>query len=101
MDGRTEWYHAQTIGNSGRIGLEGDHTSNKTFALLLPAIRNDMNLESNAMRDAGFENLHRMRESSSTEENTTELADFLSISEEDAHKIVEADYIFSDLPLPT
>ena len=53
------------------------------------------------MRDAGFENLHRMRESSSTEENTTELADFLSISEEDAHKIVEADYIFSDLPLPT
>ena len=101
MDGETEWYHARTIGNGGRIGLEGDQTSNETFALLLPTIRNDINIESDAMRDAGFENLHRMRESSSTEENTTELADLLSISEEDAHKIVEADYIFSDLSLPT
>ena len=60
-----------------------------------------MNFESDAMRDAGLENLHRMRESSSIEENTAKLADFLSISEEDAHKIVEADYIFSDLSLPT
>ena len=55
-----------------------------------------MNFESDALRDAGFENLHRMRESSSIEENTIDLADFLSISEDDARKIVEADYIFSD-----
>ena len=55
-----------------------------------------MNFESGAMRDAGLENLHRMRESSSIEENTAELADFLSIPEDDARTIVEADYIFSD-----
>ena len=73
----------------------------RNFARLLPTIRNDMNFESDAMRDAGFENLHRMRVSSSIEENTAELADFLSISEEDPHKIVEADYTFSNLSLPT
>ena len=55
-----------------------------------------MNFESDALRDTGFENLHRMHKSSSIEENTAELADFLSISEDDARKILEADYIFSD-----
>ena len=84
------------IGHAMRVGLAGDHTSNETLARLLPTIRNDMNFESDALRDTGFENLHRMHESSSIEENTAELADFLSISEDDARKILEADYIFSD-----
>jgi len=62
-----EFSEEYMIGHAMRVGLAGDHTSNETFARLLPTIRNDMNFESDALRDAGFENLHRMRESSSIE----------------------------------
>lgn len=84
------------IGHAMRVGLAGDHTSNETLERLLPTIRNDINFESDALRDAEFERLHRMRQSSSIEANAQELANLLTISIDNARKIVEADYIFSD-----
>lgn len=84
------------IGHAMRVGLAGEQTSNETLERLLPTIRNDMNFESDAIRDAEFENLGRMRESASVEDNATEIAKFLSITYDKGREIAEADYLFQD-----
>ena len=84
------------IGHAMRVGLAGEQTSSETLERLLPTIRNDMNFESDAIRDAEFENLGRMRETASVDENAKEVAKFLSISHDKGREIAEADYLFRD-----
>ncbi|MEP1522292.1 DUF5928 domain-containing protein [Ascidiaceihabitans sp.] len=84
------------IGHAMRVGLAGDQTSTDTLERLLPTIRNDMIFESDRIRDAGFENLEKMREGAEVEENAKALASFLRISPEKAFEIAQADYLFSD-----
>ena len=84
------------IGHAMRVGLAGDQTSTDTLDRLLPTIRNDMIFESDRIRDAGFEHLQRVREGAENEENAEALATFLRISPEQAHQIVDADYLFAD-----
>ena len=62
----------------------------------MPTIRNDMVFESDRIRDAEFENMSRMREGATVEENTRALSNFLSIGEDKAHEIASADYLFAD-----
>lgn len=84
------------IGHAMRVGLAGEQTPVETLDRLLPTIRNDMNFESDAMRDAEFENFSRIRESATHEENASELATFLTIPHEKGSEIVAVDYLFSD-----
>ncbi|WP_299564669.1 DUF5928 domain-containing protein [uncultured Sulfitobacter sp.] len=84
------------IGHSMRVGLAGEQTSQETLDRLLPTIRNDMTFESDAIRDAQFENHSRMRESASSAENAEELAKFLGVSAEKAQEITSTDYLFAD-----
>ena len=79
-----------------RVGLAGEQTSQETLDRLLPTIRNDMVFESDAIRDAQFENHSRMREGASPDVNAQELVKFLGISNEKAHEITNTDYLFSD-----
>jgi len=79
-----------------RVGLAGEQTSQETLDRLLPTIRNDMVFESDAIRDAQFENHSRIRETASSEENATEMAKFLGVSGEKAHEITSTDYLFAD-----
>ncbi len=84
------------VGHSMRVGLAGEQTSQETLDRLLPTIRNDMIYESDAIRDAQFENHSRMRESASSGENAEQLANFLGLSVEKAHEITSTENLFAD-----
>ncbi|MCX7566555.1 DUF5928 domain-containing protein [Sulfitobacter sp. F26169L] len=84
------------VGHAMRVGLAGEQTSQETLDRLLPTIRNDMVYESDAIRDAQFENHSRMRETASAAENADELAKFLGIAGDKAHDIASTDYLFAD-----
>jgi hypothetical protein len=84
------------IGHAMRVGLAGEQTNSDTLERLLPTIRNDMVFESDHIRDAEFENMNRMREGATLEENTHALSNFLSIGEDKAREIASAEYLFAD-----
>ncbi|PIE16209.1 MAG: glycosyl transferase [Rhodobacterales bacterium] len=84
------------IGHAQRIGLVGERPAEETLNTLLPTIRNDVILESDRIRDADFEQHYRIRENASPEENTSAIAGFLDISNEDADKIARTEYLFVD-----
>jgi hypothetical protein len=84
------------IGHAMRVGLAGEQTSVETLGRLWPTIRNDMNFESDALRDAEFEHLYRMHESATVKENAKELAKFPTVSHEKGREIAEVDYLFND-----
>lgn len=84
------------IGHAMRVGLAGEQTSTETLERLLPTIRNDMTFESDRIRDAEFEHLDHMRESADVGDNAKALARFLSIPEDKACQIAEAEYLFAD-----
>jgi hypothetical protein len=78
------------------VGLAGENTPQETFNRLLPTIRYDVKFESDRLRDLGFENFHRIRQSGSVDENTVPLAEFLGIPVEKAREIAATDYLFTD-----
>ena len=84
------------IGHARRVGLAGDQTSDATLERLLPTIRNDMVYEADRIRDAGFSRYGRMRESDTAGKNAEKIAEFLSIPQDKATEIAEADYLFAD-----
>ena len=66
------------------------------FARLLPTIRSDMIYEREAIRDAAFSNMSRLRETASVDENAAAIAAFLDASPEVARKLAETPYLFVD-----
>lgn len=84
------------IGHAMRVGLAGEQTTQRTLDRLLPTIRNDIVFESDAIRDAQFENHCRIREAASSKENADELAKFLGVGHDKAHEITSTDYLFAD-----
>lgn len=84
------------LGHARRVGLAGDSTPVETLHRLLPTIRYDVKFESDRLRDADFENFHRIRQSATVEENTGPLAAFLGIPKEQARRIAETHYLFVD-----
>ncbi len=83
-------------GHALRVGLAGEQTAPETLERLLPTIRSDMVFESDRIRDSGFENLTRMRQSADVQENAQALAQFLSVPPATAWDIAGGDHIFSD-----
>jgi hypothetical protein len=84
------------LGHARRVGLAAEHTPQDTLNRLLPTIRYDVKFESDRIRDAGFANSYRMRQSASIDENTLPLAEFLDIPLDKAHAIAATDYLFMD-----
>jgi hypothetical protein len=84
------------IGHAMRVGLAGERTSPDTLERLLPTIRNDMTFESDAIRDAEFENYYRIRQADSPDENADKLAEFLTIPKDKALDISDTEYLFAD-----
>ena len=84
------------IGHARRVGLASEQTPPETMARLLPTIRYDVTFESDRIRDAGFENHYRMKQTASVEENTGPLAEFLGIGTEQAREIAATHYLFVD-----
>ncbi len=83
-------------GHAVRVGLAGDQTSAAALGRLLPTIRNDMTHESDQIKDAGFDRHLRIRETDSPEENAIKIAEFLSISRDNAQQIAAAPHLYAD-----
>ena len=84
------------VGHAKRVGLAGEQTSSDTLERLLPTIRNDMVYESDHIREAGFENLYRLRQRATPEENAAPLAQFLAIAPDTAHDVAATPHLFTD-----
>jgi hypothetical protein len=84
------------IGHARRVGLAGERTPQETIDRLLPTIRYDVKFEGDRIRDAGFSNLSRIRQSASVDENTVPLAEFLDIPVDKAREIAATHYLFAD-----
>jgi len=84
------------IGHANRIGLAGAQTPQETLERLLPTIRQDIVLESDQIRDAGFENHIRMRQSEDIDDLAQRLGRFLQIDADQARKIAETNHLFAD-----
>ncbi len=83
-------------GHAKRVGLAGEHTTDETFAALLPTIRNDVYRESELIRDETFPEFYRIREKAEPQENVEPLAHFLGIEPNKAREIAETEYLFVD-----
>ncbi len=83
-------------GHAQRVGLAGPETSDETMQQLLRTVRHDVLFESDRLRDAKFAHHHTFREGAPLAENTSALADFLSLPEETAQSLAETPYLFSD-----
>ncbi|MEN9850815.1 MAG: hypothetical protein RL128_978, partial [Pseudomonadota bacterium] len=84
------------IGHATRVGLAGEQTPQETLDRLLPTIRYDVKFESDRLRDAGFVNFYRLRESGTVDENTVALAGFLDIPMDKAREIAATEYLYVD-----
>ncbi len=83
-------------GHARRVGLAGERTSQATLDRILPTIRNDMNYESDRIRDAGFARYGRIQEVASPEDNAKKLAEFLTISLDSALQIAQSEVLYAD-----
>jgi hypothetical protein len=83
-------------GHALRTGLASDHTSEEAMQRLLPTVRNAIAMESDQLRDGGFDNFHRIRHAATVEQNARALADFLAVPPELAHELAEAPDLFTD-----
>lgn len=88
----TEYLH----GHAMRTGLVSENTTADALERLLPTVGNAVAMESDRLRDAGFPNFHRIRESATIEQNARALADFLAVPDEVAHELAEHSDLFSD-----
>jgi len=83
-------------GHAERMGLAGEQSDEDTMQQLLPIIRNDVVYESDRIRDSGFRDQLRLRETASSDENAERLAKFLRIPLDTASKIAQTPDLFSD-----
>ncbi len=83
-------------GHARRVGLAGENTSDQTLERLLPTIRNDILHEADQLRDADLANHVILRENNSPDLNSARLQTFLSVSSEQADRILATEHLFSD-----
>ena len=83
-------------GHARRVGLAGDRTPPDTMARLLPAVRNDLNRETDRIRAARFPGYHRISETGSDADNASALASFFSIPEDRARELARTPHLFAD-----
>ena len=83
-------------GHAQRLDLASPSSSDDAFAALLPALRNDLNIESERIRNARWDNMFELRETRPTSENAAALSAFLDISNDRAQEIAANNRLFSD-----
>jgi len=83
-------------GHAIRTGLAGEQTPVETLQRLLPTIRGDISFESEAIRDAGFDNHFILRQSGNPDLYAGQMAQFLDISLDMAREIGQIEHLFTD-----
>lgn len=96
LDVECDFSDEYLIGHARRVGLAGDQTPPEALERLLPTVRNAINLESDQLHDAEFDNLFRFRQNAPTEANAHAIARFLAVSDELAHELAKIPHLFSD-----
>ena len=84
------------IGHAMRVGLAGPQTGAATLERLLPTIRHDMIYERDAIRDADFANISRIKETATSAENAAAVAQFLNVSPDVARTLADTPHLFVD-----
>ena len=87
---------AYLVGHARRVGLLGADSTPETEAAILPTIRNDIALEADRLRDEKFPEHQRYREDATREENIDALTAFLSVSKDQAARVVDNHYVFAE-----
>ncbi|UWR79678.1 beta-1,6-N-acetylglucosaminyltransferase [Phaeobacter inhibens] len=83
-------------GHAERIGLAGQQTASAALERLLPTIRNDIQHESDRIRDVGFDHHSLIRESDSNEQIAEQLMPFLALDHDAALTLARTEHLFSD-----
>ncbi|ARO14973.1 Glycosyl transferase family 14 [Ketogulonicigenium robustum] len=83
-------------GHATRVGLASERSPSDLLERLIPAVRADLTLESERMRDMGFTFHHRVQESGPEAQNVAALVEFFGIKPDAATEIIHTPYIFSD-----
>ncbi|PIE08425.1 MAG: glycosyl transferase [Rhodobacterales bacterium] len=96
LEVESDYSDAWIRGHAIRVGLMGASTPEKTVRRLLPAVRGELRLESERIRDAGFDHVYLLREAGTAAENARALARFLSVSEARALEIARSPDLFND-----
>ena len=87
---------AYLAGHARRTGLASDQTPPDALARLLPTIRDALQMEADRIRDAGFANYHRLRQSATTDQNARALLRFLAVPEDVAQDLAQTEKLFDD-----
>ena len=83
-------------GHAQRIGLVGERSTQETYDRVIPTIRRGIDDESDAIRDARFDNYYYMRERDESDTYVDPLMAFLSISADQASEIANTPHMFAD-----
>ena len=83
-------------GHAQRVGLAGEATPAEAMTQLLPTLRNDVQHESDRIREAAFPHHLRLREAGRPEDNVAAIAGFLGVAPEVAERVLAAPYLFAD-----
>ncbi|RVT86774.1 glycosyl transferase [Rhodobacteraceae bacterium CCMM004] len=83
-------------GHAQRVGLIGANTPKAAVANLLPTIRAEIDWQTDALRDAGFDALYRISETADPAENAAALQEFLTVPPDRAREIAATPQLFAD-----
>ena len=95
-----EFSDADLVGHACRIGLATPRTPRGVLDGLVATIRHDVRFESERLRDAGFADLHVIRQRAGIEQNAAALAAFLGIPEPQARALAAFPGLFDDTDAP-
>ncbi len=84
------------LGHANRIGLAGPDPSADTRSRLLPTLRQEVTLDQDRIREAGFAEVYRIDETETADKNAGALAEFFRIPWDMAHEIASDGDLFSD-----
>jgi len=84
------------IGHAKRAGFAGEGTPDEALAQLVPTIRQEFALESDAIKEGGFANSFVLKESGSDTENAAALAAFLDVSPDKAAELAATPHLFTE-----
>ncbi|MGI3170190.1 DUF5928 domain-containing protein [Pseudooceanicola sp. C21-150M6] len=82
------------LGHARRIGLAGSQSGSEIMRQILPSVRDAIASESDALRDAGFDNFYRLRQGGTVEQNAQALMRFLAVPEDVAHELAQTPFLF-------
>ena len=87
---------AYLIGHAERIGLAGPQTSQSALDSILPTIRNDIQFETDRIRDVGFTHYGLIRDGDTDEQIADQLIPFLGVDRDTALALARTEHLFAD-----